>query len=351
MTSCLILSLPLEIRQNIYDWASVRPTGSHLILKEFFEKIDTDIPRLPPTEVVLPVSGVAIVTDDPHLDEANIGNEDEVDEDGQEGWEDNDALSDSIDEEESLHEDGGGNETNSSDDVSDFDDTEVLPYPNSRSDNGRNTKYRHILPILQLSHCPPPIGLLGTCKQIHDEARSFYRKRAVLVIDVNKGFQHFSFFQETIDLLIRTPYSPLEQIRKVNLVITWDSEWLRAKSTPPDQKLERDQMFFFNYYFGERIQLMINLLQACPELQNVKIDYHDTEDTEASRSFMFQKLMDLQVAVISKNSVDDNGDRLPVEIELNQYFSQAGTAHARDSLLALRRTEFDHFLLSGLSMR
>jgi hypothetical protein len=42
---------------------------------------------------------------------------------------------------------------------------------------------------------------------------------------------------------------------------------------------------------------------------------------------------------------------MPVEVEFKEHFSQAGTAHARDSILALRRAEMDRFLQTGLDMR
>jgi hypothetical protein len=447
----ILFTLPLEIRQSIYEFASDRPTGSRLILKEYFEKIDEST-RLPPQAFIAADNTATSHADeeDSEIDEAGDDVEQDEAEDGQ-GTEVEVGAGIGVDEVESDHddtpmnsavdvyitaasvssaplavdltadsedeemqeaaapiqpafitvdltddnsetenaqdggfdgiqidngEDSSGSEEDDEEDTgetedeeseleneeSDGDEDEVndgdgtitaaVPTPALIERNyGRNTKYRHTLPIIQLTHCPPPKGLLGTCKEVNAEAIAYYRNKCVLTVDVNKGFEHISFFIETMDKLVQQIFSPLEHIRKLRLVVTWDSEWLREKSTPPDRQLEEGQMFFFGFHFAERLQVIINLLNACPELEKVTIDYHDTEDTPASRSFMVDKLMDLHTAIAGKLYRDEHGLMQSVDIETREHFSVAGTAHARNSPLALRRTEFDHFLLGGLMMR
>jgi hypothetical protein len=303
----VLFKVPLEIRQAIYGFASERPTGSRLILKEYLEKVDNTIPRLPPVAPAAPTRDKTLLGD---------------------------------------REDGGQEE-----EEQDHGAYGIVANSSAQCSYGRLTKYRHILPIIQLNSSPPPKSLLQACRQLNTEAIEYHRNRCVLTIDVNKGFEHFSMYNETMNMLIDSTFSPLEHIRKVHLVITWDSEWLREKSTPPGGELETDQMFFFGFFFGERLQTMINLLKACPELRKVTIDYHDTEDTPESRTFMVEKLMDLHATITGKTWINEYGASCPVELEVHEYFSAANTVHAGNSLLALRRTEFDRFLGSGLIMR
>ena len=447
----LLLKLPLELRDAIYEFASARPTGSDLILKEYLEKIDQSIDRLPPhAAATMNTSGDA----NAEVDAVQSGNEDEDEDaedesmgiaddqpDAEQDHEDEDnatstgldsqmtdlepttassanpvittaeveaaaqsdntasdntelqgatdhdmtasddldsaAASADDDEEDGEEQDGEDLEDEDDDDDEDGDEdqdgddddqdeesdedsedgadqdgagTAPAPVRAARS-YGRNTKYRHMLQTIQLSHCPPPKELLQLCPQIKMEATQQFRDRCVLTINVNQGFQHMSFFTETLNKLIDAPYSPLEQVRKLRLVIAWDSEWLREKTTPPDREIEEGQTFFFTYYFGERLQVATNLVKACPELVKVTIEYHDTEDTTESRTFMADRLSELQTELASKFSINKEGFPLPVELEFKEHFSQAGTAHARNSVLALHRTEMDRFLQSGLDMR
>lgn len=150
-------------------------------------------------------------------------------------------------------------------------------------------------------------------------------------------------------MLITAPFSPLEHLRKLRLVIAWDSEWLREKTTPPDNELE--ESWFFAHYLSERLQVMRELVKACPELKNVEISWHDTEDSNESRNLMIDKLADLQTEIASKIYIDRDDFPKCVELEVKEHFSQAGTPHARNSVLALHRAEFDAFLQDGLVMR
>jgi hypothetical protein len=431
----LLLALPLELRNAVYDCASERPAGPYLILKEYFEKIDQSIPRLPAhvstaaTEAADPDnddnhesegedSGEVVEVQDAAGDEngqeetmidadspvttaqqqvpteqqaeetqsgpgadqavmqaendgqdevtegegANLGDaasedvgmqdnvvEDENDEDESED-DDLPAENENDDEEEEEEEeDQDGVDDDEEDDEDDAEDAATASQPaRTPCSYGRNTKYRHVLPILQLSHCPPPKELLQLCKQIHVEAVQQHRDKCVLTINVNKGFQHMSFFTETMNTLTHAPHSPLEHIRKLRLVIVWDSEWLREKTTPPDREIE--EPWFFNFYFSERMQVILDVISACPELQKVFIEYHDSEDTADSRTTMADKLRDLRSALDQKFYTNADDFPAPVVVEHQENFSAPGTAHARNSVLALHRAEFDRILLSGLNM-
>lgn len=377
----IFFKLPLEIRQNIYGFASDRAEGSRLILKEYFEKIDTTIERLPPVTAapaVQVVSAEGEEDEDMSVDGDREGNEsdgeaadddededdemeadqtidaDDEDEAGNEDHDDIDADDGVADEEEEADEDEGDDDDQDEEDEADEEDDDDGATPatcSTQPSYGRNTKYRHMLPILQLNHCPPPKGLLQTCRQINSEAIEFHRNQCVLTVDVNTGFQHMSMFVETMNQLIDASFSPLEHIRKLRLLITWDSEWLREKSTPPDRTVETDQVSIIGFFFSERLQVMINLLNACPELEKITIEYHDTEDTPESRSFMAERLADLQTAIAEKIYIGVDGFPRATELEMQEHFSSAGTAHARNSVLALRRSEFDSLLQCAWDMR
>lgn len=425
-----LLKLPLELRNAIYDFTGARPTGPQLILKEWFEKVDTTIERLPPRSATNAASTAIVAIDDDEESEDEADEDENGSESGEAGASEqgvgevgmdvsidiqpigdapvvvhadvvlqhdpHDAvdaeMSDPVDgdavaagsmvgqhdESESEAEDGQeeDEEENESDEenagegeVEDEEEDEEEEESDGEVDGvigkaqgsttarppppvqGRTTKYRHMLPILQLSDCPPPKELLQLCKQVHSEAVQQFRDRCILTIDVNKGFQHFSFFNETMTKLMQEPHSPLKHIRKLRLIITWDSEWLREKCTPPDREIVEGQEYFFGYYFGERMQVIRNLVEASPALQKVTIEYHDTEDTTESRAFMADRLAALQMELMDKLWMNANDFPMPVDTEFKEHFSQAGTAHARDSILALRRAEMDRFLQTGLDMR
>jgi hypothetical protein len=321
---CFLLTVPLEIRHKIYGFASQR-RYPNLILKEYLEK------------------------NDPSIGPPSAAEEDEA--------EDEDAVTDGNDEaeeeEESAGEDGHESEDEDGDENEDEDgaENEDEEAEDGKLSYGRQTKYRHMLKTIRFHSCPPPIGLLQANKQLNKEATEYHRNTSVLEIDITKNFRHFSFFDEMLNEFIDSPFSPIKQVRKVSITMAWDSEWIRDKTTPPNVDL--DDAWAMEYYFSVRVNKVIDLLRRASELRLIVINWHDTESTGASRTIMddtftnFLLLTDMQWV--------DNSTNPPtlknLDVECHEHISDAGTAHAANSLLALRRTEFDELLASRMNFR
>ncbi|TID19779.1 hypothetical protein E2P81_ATG06947 [Venturia nashicola] len=229
---------------------------------------------------------------------------------------------------------------------------EQAPSPVRRREyTGRHTKYRHMLATIKTRGCPPPIGLLQVNKQIHDEAMEYHYRTSFVEIDVTAAFAHQSFFEETLDKFMNNAFSPMEQVRKVKITFTWDSEWLREKTTPPGAELEDD--FVFGFYLNERITKTCAVLAAIPELRHVEVDWYDTERTDKSQNRMNDTLMEF-LSLGSKEWTDNTTEppiQKNVDITFREHISEAGIAHARNSLLAKHRIEFDQIIESGMAFR
>lgn len=285
---------------------------------------------------------------------AEVG-EDEADDDEQEADE-NDGDMEEADGDEYSEDENDGDESNgdSEEEEEEIDGSDAPAPPQvrrRREYSGRNTKYRHMLTTIKTRGCPPPIELLQVSKQIHDEAMEYHYRTSFIEIDVTAAFAHQSFFEETLAKFMNNAFSPMEQVRKVKITLTWDSEWLREKITPPEAELEDD--FVFGFYLSERITKTCAMLAAAPELRHVEIDWYDTERTDQSQNRMNDTLMEF-LSLGSKEWTDNTTEpptQKNVDITFREHISEAGTAHPRTSLLAKRRTEFDQILASAMYFR
>ncbi|QDS70110.1 hypothetical protein FKW77_005239 [Venturia effusa] len=404
-----LLSIPLELRRKVYGFASQRP-HPNLILKEYLEKTDPDVG--PPQAPVNPTNGDGgesehsddeeqdpgseTMEEDAEIEEPETQQEDEdiamtdveaedsdepevtantsiaaamqhvaevgEDESDEEGGNDNEEDAD--DGEDEADGDGAsgqddeaaaeGDDEDDNGDEQDEDDGNAAPAPQPaprREYTGRNTKYRHMLKTIKTRGCPPPINLLQVNKQIHDEATEYHYSTSFIAIDVTAAFAHQSFFEETLEKFKNNAFSPLEQVRKVKITLTWDSEWLREKTTPPDAELESD--WAFEHYLNERIDRTLEMLAAAPSLRQVEIDWHDTEQTDLGERRMgdaFMKFTSLESKKWTDHDTEPPAQK-SLEVSFRRHVSEAGTAHARNSLLAKRRTEFDQILASGMAFR
>lgn len=221
-----------------------------------------------------------------------------------------------------------------------------------REYTGRNTKYRHMLTTIKTRGCPPPIGLLLVNKEIYNEAIEYHYRTSFIEIDVTAAFAHQSFFEETLEKFTSNAFSPMERVRKVKITLTWDSEWLREKATPPDAELESGD-WAFEHFLDERVDQAKKMLLKSPRLRYVEIDWHDTERTDKGQLKMNQILMEF-LSLESKTWIDDTTEpptQKNVDVTFREHISEVGTAHHRNSLLSKRRTEFDEILASGMAFR
>lgn len=275
--------------------------------------------------------------DEPENEDAEE-NEDEANEDEEEADDNEDEEAEDDSEEEEDEEDDGT--------------VASVPQPARRREyTGRNTKYRHMLTTIKTRGCPPPIGLLLVNKEIYDEAMEYHYRTSFIKIDVTAAFAHQSFFEETLEKFTSNAFSPMERVRKVKITLTWDSEWLREKATPPDAEL--DGNWAFKHFLDERVDQAKKMLLQAPKVRHVEIDWHDTERTDKGQILMSEILMKF-LSLESETWIDDTTEpptQKNVDVTFREHISEAGTAHARNSLLAKRRTEFDEILASGMAFR
>jgi hypothetical protein len=94
-------------------------------------------------------------------------------------------------------------------------------------------KWRHVPNFMRITHCPPPAELLMASKQLNHEAKDWFYDVAVLRINATGSFAHTSFFEETFRQITEAAFSPMENVRKVEMMFVWDTTWLRADETSP----------------------------------------------------------------------------------------------------------------------
>jgi len=193
---------------------------------------------------------------------------------------------------------------------------------------GRHTKYRHILPIIKINTCPPPMELLLVSHQIKNEAYSGIYNKMMLEIDASKGFRHVEFFLTILETL-KTPFSPLHHIRNAAVTFVWDTQWYQAHSHDP-------QAEFCNEVLRLRANL-VHQLVTVSNLTKITINWHDSEDSGdslAMRSLVLEPFDDILL----------NVHREPIDINIINHFEQQGTGHKPSGLVSAMRREFDEIL-------
>lgn len=277
--SIILLNLPIEIRHKIFEHVNWRNDDLKQLLRDWLDIADPNIFRHPAANHV---GDHTDESDHQEGDDDEDGDEDEGDEDDDEGMADNEQDTDS--------DDGMSAEDDDDDDEMTTDDnnitavqtagavttttSEQLTAPPVLAPRNRvRTKYRHTVGMFGLSAFPPPPNLLCVCRQLRDEALDHFYDTAVLTINVSKGFRHFSFFEETLQLLSDAAYSPLESIRKVQLIFVWNSEFLSTDELS-DKKDICSQML------QVRTSSVINVLTKMPNLRNVDTVWLDSIPSE-----------------------------------------------------------------------
>lgn len=321
--STLMTVLPLEIRHQIFEWASERPKGPKKVLRKWFEK----------KEVAEETARrIAEGVDDEDDDEEDGQDEDEEDEDGEE-------------DEDDGEEDDGEEEEEEEDNGEEDDDAEMADADGEEDGDGNgdttaaatttqtqaivvqpSRKWRHIPGIMQLTHCPPPMNLLLACKDLHQEALNWYYDVAVLNINATAGFKHATFFEDSLRTIVECPYSPMQHIRRVTVTMTYDTSWLKSQ---PD--LFASQVF--EAILRTRIEHVVNVLLNAPNLKKLVLKWNDSSSCAE--------------AVCVKTEMLDMFNCLFAEIEVQEDILEEGVDADADSVHGLQRMEFEDFADDG----
>ena len=301
-----LLGIPLELRHRIFGYLSERDEGPANLLKNWFEKKEiAQLTAQHAASIAANTAATAAIRDD-----SEDGNEEDANKEGEDESENEDE--DEEDEEVDMdqeEDDGNGITTTTS---------RAAPPPPVVS-----RKWRHIPSIFSLTHCPPPMSLLQVCRQLHAEAIAYYYDCVTLRIDVTAGFEHVTFFEEIMDQLADSAFSPTEPIRKFELIFTWDTEWLRAS-----EAIES----IFQAMLSQRAQKTEEVLKKAPRLNKAHIQWYD--------SLRDQESLELQMSILQGfwNLLGQ------ANVDIEEHFLESGTEPEENTIHGQRRVQFEHIL-------
>jgi hypothetical protein len=273
----MLMSLPLEVRHSIFEYLSARKNAPKNLLRHWFEKEEAK--GLIAQHKAGDPSGpepIAIYNNyydsesesesdtaeenDTDAEDAEEEEQDNEDEDG-EYEEDSDGEGDGEDEDDDEDEEGEDEIRIETAETEGDADTSI-----SRPVVRPHTKWRHIPNFMHLTHCPPPVELLLTSRQLNDEASNWYYDAAILHINATGGFAHTSFFEVALGQIADAAFSPMQNIRKAKVTFVWDSVWIRTDTAGFVEAV-------FPALLRQRASLVYKLLLKAPDLREVVIHW------------------------------------------------------------------------------
>ena len=180
---------------------------------------------------------------------------------------------------------------------------------------------------MRITHCPPPVELLLTSKQLNTEAKSWFYDVAVLHIDATASFAHTSFFEEAFSQITEAAFLPMEDIRKVEVAFVWDSTWLRSDQADCAGAI-------FPALLRQRASFVVGILQQAPNLSEVLIHWHDSAEDEESVDLM----NDVLIGFLG----------LQADVKVEPHYIAADAKPYRKSVAGRRRVEFQNIVDNGL---
>lgn len=188
-------------------------------------------------------------------------------------------------------------------------------------------KWRHIPNFMRLTHCPPPVKLLLASKQLNNEAKNWFYDVAVLRINATGAFAHTSFFEEAFTQITEAAFSPMENVRKVEVLFSWDTTWLRADTTGCAEAI-------FPALLRQRSEFVHKILSQAPDLKDVTIHWHDSAEDNESANFM----LDILAPFHSLNA----------RVTIKEHYIAANAKPNSRSIAGQRRVEFQAIMDAGL---
>lgn len=250
-----------------------------------------------------------------HADEANTATQDG---DGDE------VMADEADEADEEAVDEGRNEEDHDEEPTDATAAAVPPPAVVISPHH---KWRHIPHFMRISHCPPPVELLLASKQLNAEAKNWFYDVAILRISATSSFAHTSFFEEAFSQITEAAFSPMENIRKVEVLFVWDTTWLRAEETGCAEAI-------FPALLRQRADFVQQILLQAPDLREVTIHWHDSAQDNESANFMLDILAPFH--------------GLNANVQIKEYYIAVDAKPHKNSVAGQRRLEFQRIVDDGL---
>lgn len=188
-------------------------------------------------------------------------------------------------------------------------------------------KWRHIPNFMRLTHCPPPTELLLTSQQLHDEAENWFYDVAILRISATNSFAHTSFFEEAFEQITDAAFSPMENIRKVEVMFVWDTTWLRADENGFAAAV-------FPALLRKRAEFVHDILKKAPDLREVVIHYHDSAQDDESMGFMVDILSPFH--------------GLNAQVKIEEHYIAVDAKPRKSSVAGRQRVQFQQIVDAGI---
>ena len=180
---------------------------------------------------------------------------------------------------------------------------------------------------MRITHCPPPVELLLTSKQLNAEAKSWYYDVAVLRIEATGSFAHTSFFEEVFSRITEAAFSPMEDIRKVEVTFVWDTTWLRSGQADCAAAI-------FPALLRQRAIFVTGILAQAPNLSQVSIHWYDSAQDEEAVDLMNDVLMGFL--------------GLDADVKVETHYIAADAKPHGKSIAGKQRVEFQRIVDNGL---
>jgi hypothetical protein len=188
-------------------------------------------------------------------------------------------------------------------------------------------KWRHIPNFMRITQCPPPAELLLTSKQLNAEAKNWFYDVAILRISATNSFAHTSFFEEAFSQITDAAFSPMENIRKVDVMFVWDTTWLRADETGFAQAI-------FPALLRQRADFVHKILSQAPDLREVTVHWHDSAQDDESMGFMLDILAPFH--------------ELNANVKIEEHYIAADAKPHKRSIAGKQRVQFQQIVDAGL---
>jgi hypothetical protein len=101
----------------------------------------------------------------------------------------------------------------------------MVPAPSAAPIVQADRKWRHISKFLRITQSPPPVELFLLNKELSRETKAWFYNTAILKVEATGSFAHSTFFELALTQLAEAAFSPMENIKKAEVTIVWDTTW------------------------------------------------------------------------------------------------------------------------------
>ena len=164
-------------------------------------------------------------------------------------------------------------------------------------------------------------------KELNAQAKSWFYDVAVLRIIATGSFAHTSFFEEAFGQIADAAFSPMEDIRKVEIMFVWDTTWLRSEQAGCAAAI-------FPALLRQRAMFVTDILAQAPSLREVTVHWHDSAEDEEAQNIM--------------NDVLAGFLCLGVDFKVKTHYIAADAKPYRKSIAGKQRVEFQRIIDDGI---